>query len=62
MTSATALPAKSRWQLATMASNTGCVSVIEPLITRRISAVAVCCSSASLKAAVRSSTLRSSPA
>ena len=31
-TSATALPAKSRWQLATIASNTGCVSVTEPLI------------------------------
>ena len=31
-----------------MASNTGCVSVTEPLMTRRISAVAVCRSSASL--------------
>ena len=47
-TSATALPANSRWQLATIASNTGCVSVTEPLMTRRISAVAVCRSSASL--------------
>ncbi len=32
----------------TMASNTGCVSVTEPLMTRRISAVAVCRSSASV--------------
>jgi hypothetical protein len=30
-----------------MASNTGCTSVGEPEITRRMSAVAVCCSSAS---------------
>ena len=29
----------SRIALSTMASNTGCVSVIEPLMTRRISAV-----------------------
>ena len=42
------MPEKSRWQLATIASNTGCVSVTEPLITRRISAVAVWRSSASL--------------
>ena len=44
----TALPPNRRRQLCTIASNTGCVSVIEPLMTRRISAVAVCCSSASL--------------
>ena len=47
ITRATALPPKSFWQLFTMASNTGWVSVIDPLITRRISAVDVCCSSAS---------------
>ena len=45
----TALPANRRWQLSTMASNTGCVSVIDPLMTRRISAVAVWRSSASLR-------------
>ena len=44
----TALPPNSRWQLVTIASKTGWVSVIEPLITRRMSEVAVCCSSASL--------------
>jgi hypothetical protein len=47
ITSATALPPKSLWQLCTMASNTGCVSLIDALITRRSLAVAVCCSSAS---------------
>ena len=36
-----------------MASNTGFVSVNEPLIDERISAVAVCCSSDSLNSAVR---------
>ena len=43
----TALPPNRRRQLCTMASNTGWVSVTEPLMTRRISAVAVCRSSAS---------------
>ena len=36
-----------RSALAAMVSNTGCTSVGELLITRRISLVAVCCSSAS---------------
>ncbi len=54
-TRATALPANSRWQLRTMASKTGCASVTEPLMTRRISAVAVCCSSASLVSEARCS-------
>ena len=43
----TALPRTAARSSATIASNTGCVSVAELLITRRISAVAVCCSSAS---------------
>jgi len=43
--SATRLPGNSAWQFFTIASNTGCDSVIAPLITRRISDVAVCCAS-----------------
>ena len=40
----TSLPLNRVLQFFRIASNTGCASVIEPLITRRISAVAVCCS------------------
>ena len=39
--------------LRTMASNTGCTSVGDSLITRRMSAVAVCCSSASVVSLIR---------
>ena len=42
-----ALP-NSRWQLCTMASNTGCAVGTELLITLSTSADAFCCSSASL--------------
>ena len=38
-----------------MVSSTGCRSVGERLITRRISAVAVCCSSASVSSRFRAS-------
>ena len=38
----------SRSQLSRILSNTGCVSATEPLITCSTSAVAVCCSSASV--------------
>ena len=48
--------------LSMMASNTGVTSVVEPLITRSTPLMAVWYSSASLSSAVRSSTLRSSPA
>ena len=41
------MPPNSRRQLWTIASNTGCVSVGELLITFRISEVAICRSSAS---------------
>ena len=41
------MPEKMRSALATIASNTGCTSVGVLEMTRRISAVAVCCSSAS---------------
>ena len=44
------------------ASMTGRTSVGEAEITRRISLIAVCCSSAVLRATVRSSTFLSSPA
>jgi hypothetical protein len=44
---------KSFNPLCTMASNTGCVSVSELLMTLSIPEVAVCCSSASLKSLVR---------
>ncbi len=44
----TVRPPNSRWQAATMASNTGCVSVTDALMTRSTSAEAFCCSSASL--------------
>ena len=52
---------KMRAQLSRIASNTGRVSATEPLIARSTSAVAVCCSSASLSSRVRSSTLPSRP-
>ena len=42
------LPPISTIARSAIASKTGCTSVGELLITRRISAVAVCCSSASL--------------
>ena len=38
---------------STMISNAGCASVGERLITRRISLVAVCCSSASVMSRLR---------
>ena len=41
-------PSHRRTALRTIASKTGCTSVGELAITRRISAVAVCCSSASV--------------
>ena len=41
-------PPHSTIARSAIASKTGCTSVGELLITRRISAVAVCCSSASL--------------
>ena len=44
-----------------IASKTGCTSVGELLITRRTSAVAVCCSSASVSSAVRSLDLALQP-
>ena len=44
------------------ASSTGCTSVGELEITRRISLIAVCCSSEFCSSCVRSSTLRSRPA
>ena len=40
---------------AAIASNTGCTSVGEWLMTRRISLVAVCCSSASVRSRLRDS-------
>jgi hypothetical protein len=40
-------PSSNRLELCAIASSTGCTSVGEPLITRRISLVAVCRSSAS---------------
>ena len=43
----------SRTALATIVSNTGWTSVGELLMTRRISLVAVCCSSASVRSAFR---------
>ena len=46
---------QTRTALRTMASKTGCTSVREPLITRRISAVAVCRSSDSVSSALRAS-------
>ncbi len=45
-----------------MAASIGRTSVGEPEITRRISLIAVCCSSESVSSVVRSSTLRSRPA
>ena len=54
--------ANSRTALSMMASNTGVTSVVELLITRSTSLVAVWYSSDSLNSRVRSSTLRSSPA
>ncbi len=39
---------------AAIVSNTGCTSVCDWLITRRISLVAVCCSSASVRSRLRS--------
>jgi len=39
--------------LSAMASNTGCTSLGELLITRKISAVAVCCSSDSVRSRLR---------
>ena len=52
----------TRAAFSATASITGCRSVGELEMTRRISAVAVCCSSASVSSRVRSSTLRSRPA
>ena len=45
---------KRRRRLSAMVSNTGCTSVWERLMTRRISPVAVCCSSDSVKSRFRS--------
>src|SRR6516162_9812810 len=50
-----------RRRLLAMASNTGLVSFIEPLMEERISAVAVCCSSDSCRSRVRASTCSNSP-
>ena len=49
-------PLQSRRALLTIVSNTGWTSVGELEITRRISAVAVCCSSVSVSSRVRAST------
>ncbi len=46
------VPLHNLLALGTMESKTGCTSVGEWLITRRISAVARCCASASLRAFV----------
>ena len=46
-------PSQSRHACSTMTSNTGVTSVGELEITRRISAVAVCCSSASVSSRFR---------
>ena len=45
----------SRTAFSAMASNTGWTSVVDPLMARRISAVAVCCSSDSVSSAFRAS-------
>ena len=47
--------------LVTIVSNTGCTSVGELLMTRRISLVAVCCSSASVRSRLRASQLLEQP-
>ncbi len=52
----TAAPGNSFSPLSTMASKTGCVSLSELLMTLRISAVAVCCSSDSDNSPVRACT------
>ena len=52
---------QSRAALSTMARSTGWRSVGELAITRRISAVAVCCSSASVSSRLRASELREQP-
>ena len=51
-----AAPENSFTPLCTIASNTGCVSVSELLMTLRISAVTVCCSSDSVSSLVRACT------
>src|SRR6266446_3462954 len=56
------LAPQRRWALAAMDSNTGWASVGELEITRRISLVAVCCSSESARAFSSASTLASSAA
>src|SRR5882672_3202115 len=56
------LAPQRRWALAAMDSNTDWASVGELEITRRISLVAVCCSSESARAFSRASTLASSAA
>ena len=48
-------PRHSTTALLMMASNTGWTSVGELLITRRISLVAVCCSSDSMRSRLRAS-------
>src|SRR5258705_1055099 len=53
---------QKRAALLTTVSSTGCRSVGELLIARRISLVAVCCSSESARAFSRASTLASSAA
>src|SRR5260370_4847403 len=56
------LAPQRRWALAAMDSNSGWASVGELEITRRISLVAVCCSSESARAFSRASPLASSAA
>ncbi len=48
-------PSQSRKALRAMVSNTGCASVGELEMTRRISPVAVCCSSVSVRSRFRAS-------
>jgi hypothetical protein len=51
------MPSHRTTALRKIASNTGSTSVGELLMTRRISLVAVCCSSAALRSALRARVL-----